>query len=431
MPPRRDRRAARGAPVAQATGAGRQLLVVEEVLVVSATVSTNLGEHLVDSERSSAPLYPALAKSTLSNLTIAGCGEPKEDCRNWVPTEFCSGSEMIEGTQHVCGRPHLTRHSCMSRTCPYCWRKWREKRLEKAFKRIVGYDMHTYLERNTGVSAASYGQRGGDKFAFEEKRVVHATVSFKEEDCLDREYSQIRSEAAELASEAGFNGFMLIPHHFRLSDEGINRLASEHDIEGKPSSGWWSLVIEEHPDEWREYTHAGLHFHVIGVTGDRWSGNEKLKEGQNVGGEEHLFKRIRDLDTLSDLKATVSYVLSHATPPEDSHVSTWYGDLAYNQFSPDSLSRVQHDRLCWLFEHDRAGDDEDTECPACGSTCSKPIHRAKELLRRRGTQIEYREELSVAYDWVCSDEYDEVKEVLNLKSKNQVRSVIGLPPPDD
>jgi biotin synthase-like enzyme len=40
--------------------------------------------------------------------------------------------------------------------------------------------------------------------------------------------------------------------------------------------------------------------------------------------------------------------------------------------------------------------------------------------------IEHREELSVAYDWVCTDEWEDRKEAIDLTTKTNVAACIGI-----
>ncbi len=374
---------------------------------------TDLEDFQLELDRGTSKLYPALAKTSLDNHIIAGQGEKGEDCGNWIPDSFCED----------CGKPVLAERECNKRTCPNCWENWRAKQVRSAFKRLVGYDLFHWKAKNQGASNEAYED-------LEEFRFVHSVVSFKDLDS-DESYEDVRERAKDLCKEAGYVGFILVPHHYRLDDDIKDELRAEgYNNEG----GFWKAVIDDELDlgGWCEYVVAGLHFHVIGFSGRRWSGDERLEEGQDVGLESDLFRRVRDLRGVEDVKRVLMYVSTHATPEStesgSKHWSSYSGELAYNKFSTEwsdkldkSLTSTENSYLDKLFNRsfDEDLEDEREECDNCGCSRFLDIWKANEYLKHV-SDVEFRDELERAFELAIG----EVKDPPDLSSKEAVKSYL-------
>jgi len=366
------------------------------------------------SAKSSAMCLPS-ADSELPE--IAGVGEHGEDCGDWAITGFCTHQH---DNGEYCGCPNLQKHRCGGRTCPICWKSWRGKRKDKAVKRLIGYDLYRYKIEEIGASARAYFIDGEDS-PTQKFRYYHSQVSI-DDDTLT--FSEARSEAAEKAREAGYDAFGMIPHHYRIPDEKKEELLEMYDINTR--GGYWRALIENHRSDWRDFVEEGLHFHVIGSVGRK--GSRKMKDGGEVSGgsDRVIVEHLRELETVGDVAASWSYVMSHATPPENTHYATWYGSISYQKFTPDDLTETTMSVFEEVLDHDGDDDGEDDgrECHACGSNEIEPIWQAQTFLNTLSASdtVRFRTPLDIAIEATLGEndpptERDELMDYLWLTEK--------------
>jgi hypothetical protein len=257
-------------------------------------------------------------------------------------------------------------------------------------KRLVGYDLDEYMQKNPGASAGSYFGNG-EKSQIKVNRMHHSTVSI-DDDSLS--FSEARSEAAETAKNAGYEAFGMIPHHYRITDEAKSELHEMYDV--STEGGFWKALIENHKSDWFEFVEEGLHFHVIGSVGKKFTEDSWMKNGKEVGGENVVVEHIRDLPKVEDLNTAWEYVMSHATPPEGRHYATWYGGISYQKFSPEDLSAISMEVMEDVISIDE--DKEEKECHACENEEIEPIWEAQSFINQTSESIRFRTSLDIAIE---------------------------------
>jgi hypothetical protein len=145
----------------------------------------------------------------------------------------------------------------------------------------------------------------------------------------EREYWDGRSKAAEIAQEKGWRGFSVIPHPYRVTDEGKERYHAED-----PEYGIW-VWLRNDVDGMSRYMKWSPHYHIVGATG------MDMEPAQDSDEWVYHFKRstepfdgTHDSDSHEDLYGLYRYLLSHTGYPEGStkQTTTWYGDLANSVF---------------------------------------------------------------------------------------------------
>jgi len=291
--------------------------------------------------------------------------------------------------REICGQPNVAQHQCDQRTCPRCWRRWSSQATYRAVSRMVAFD---------------WENGGEDMVHLDSNRWIHATISDRR--FHDMEPSEARSLGTALAKEAGVTGGTVIYHAYRIKDD-VKQLLRKENL-----TPFWEAVHNDELDlgSWIAYVKWSPHVHVIGTAGRRWSGDEQLREGQEVGTSDTVFKRIGDLDSVEDLVGATYYTLSHVSMPKGSHSNTWFGDLAYNVFS-GATDRVQGEidrRLATVSSslrkvvENQLNDGEKT-CDRCGEKGNfNPIWEAKDLLRDPTLEIRAGPALRRAYTWVTT-----------------------------
>jgi hypothetical protein len=174
------------------------------------------------------------------------------------------------------------------------------------------------------------------------RQVAHAYVSPPEGEVMtEREYWEGRSKAAEIAKSKGWRGFTVIPHPYRVTEEGKERYRAED-----PDYGIW-VWLRNDVEGMSRYTKWSPHYHIIGATG---ADMEPARDGDEWV---YQFKRsvesfdgVRDADSHEDLYGLCRYLLSHTGYPEGStkQTVTWYGDLANSVFVEDATEEWQNEK---------------------------------------------------------------------------------------
>jgi hypothetical protein len=174
------------------------------------------------------------------------------------------------------------------------------------------------------------------------RQAAHAVVSPAEGTVRNkRQFYEMKKEAAELAKEKGFRGFAVIPHPFRVTEEGKERYRSE-DRE----VGMWVWLRNEVEDR-EEYTYWSPHYHIIGMTtADMEEAKESDEMVYKMFRTFERFEGVRDADSHEDVYGAFRYLLSHTGYPEGSsrQVTTWHGDLANSVFVEDASEDWQNEK---------------------------------------------------------------------------------------
>lgn len=244
------------------------------------------------------------------NLPGMGAAGPR--CGEWYPAAVCTEAGHVDWTTHTCGR----------RCCPDCWGVWGKEAAVRATVRLQ-----------------AWRQQQPDDYR---RQVGHAILSPPDGEIMtERGYWEGRKRAAEWAERKGFKGFAVIPHGFRVTEEGMDRFRAED-----PDYGRW-VWLRNDVEEWRELTYWSPHYHVVGATsedmdpaadGDEWVYHFRRSV--------EAYEGIRDEEAHEDLYGLFRYLLSHATFPEEStkQVTTWYGTLANSVFVSEATEEWQYQK---------------------------------------------------------------------------------------
>lgn len=242
---------------------------------------------------------------------LPGQGDRGAGCGEFYPESVCE----------TCGEPSFAARVCGSRSCPDCWGAWAQKAAIRATRRIQAF-RHT----QSGVF----------------RQTAHAVVSPSEGDVMtERAFFEGRSRAAEIAREKGWRGFAVVPHPFRVTEEGKERYEC-----ADPDYGIW-VWLRNDVDDWREFTYWSPHYHIVGLTapnmepagdGDEWV-YRFIRSFESYDG-------VRDSGSHRDLYGGFRYLLSHTGYPEASRkqMVTWYGDLANSVFVDDAREEWQNQK---------------------------------------------------------------------------------------
>lgn len=250
---------------------------------------------------------------------LPGQGDSGHRCGEWVPSEVCD----------ECGHVGMMARSCGKRSCPNCWGMWAQQSSMRATVR---------------VQAFRYTQPDNFK-----RQVAHATVSPPEGEVrTKRQYWDGKKKAAEIAKEKGFRGFAVIPHPYRVKDEGKRRYEAEveRDSNGNPVYGVW-VWLRNDVEDMDRYIYWSPHYHIIGST------SQNMAEGSESDQWVYSFIRSlkpfdgsRDTEAHEDVYGTFRYLLSHTGYPEGStkQAVTWHGCLANSVFVEDATEDWQHEK---------------------------------------------------------------------------------------
>jgi hypothetical protein len=324
--------------------------------------------------------------------TIPGQGERPAGCGEWYPREFCPN----------CGQPHFGESRCGGRSCPKCWSSWTRDRTKSETIRLA---------------AARHVESGVDA------RAVHCVVSppagtvTTESDLRDA-----RKQAYRLAEKHGVRGGMAIEHGYRVKEE-VQEVFAQLKAADLTEHGLWKW-IREHRRDWRRLTYWSPHFHIIGLCRDFKPNSPDEDDGyvvQRLSTVDHY--RLTDPNGYESMVRCTWYQLSHATfnKQTNSHAITWFGELAYNKFSPeqavsagvyDTIERFTEEALDWAEEEEEDGEGLQ---PDGGETCErdgcqgqlKPIWEAGLALQDPGwcenIGRQQQRKLTIAWEWAIGD----------------------------
>ena len=243
---------------------------------------------------------------------LPGQGDRGAGCGEYRPKAVCE----------TCGEPDFMARKCGARSCPDCWGMWARDGAIRATVRLQGFrytqppDWH--------------------------RQVAHAIVSPPEGEVqTEREYWEGRSKAAKVAQEKGWRGFSVVPHPYRVTEEGKERYRA-----ADPDYGIW-VWLRNDIEGMSRYTKWSPHYHIIGATGaDMEPARESDEWVYHFRRSTDPFDGIRDSGSHEDLYGLFRYLLSHTGYPEGStkQTVTWYGNLANNVFVEDATEAWQHEK---------------------------------------------------------------------------------------
>jgi hypothetical protein len=253
-----------------------------------------------------------LKKWGVTDWRLPGQGEPGPRCGEWYAESVCESCGYLGAGTHVCGR----------RSCPDCWGVWANESGVRAAHRVQSY---RYTQPDDW-----------------HRQVAHAVVSAPEGEVMnERQFWEGRSKAAEIAEEKGFRGCAVIPHPYRVTDEG-----QEEYERADPDYGIWVWLRNEVEDMDR-YIYWSPHYHIVGPTGADMDPAEDSDEWvYHFMRSVEPFEGVRDADSHEDLYGLFRYLLSHTGFPAEStkQATTWYGDLANSVFVEDATEEWQHEK---------------------------------------------------------------------------------------
>ena len=243
---------------------------------------------------------------------LPGQGDRGAGCGEWYPEAVCE----------TCGEPRFTSRVCGARSCPDCWGVWAKDAAVRATVRLQAF---RYTQPNDW-----------------HRQVAHAYVSPPEGEVMtEREYWEGRSKAAEIAKSKGWRGFTVIPHPYRVTEEGKERYRAED-----PDYGIW-VWLRNDVEGMSRYTKWSPHYHIIGATGaDMEPARDSDEWVYQFKRSVESFDGVRDADSHEDLYGLCRYLLSHTGYPEGStkQTVTWYGDLANSVFVEDATEEWQNEK---------------------------------------------------------------------------------------
>jgi hypothetical protein len=247
----------------------------------------------------------------------------------------------------------------------------------------------------------------------------------------EREFYDGRSKAAEIASEKGFRGFAIVPHPWRVTDDGKDewRENVERDDDGDPAVGVWVWLRNEFTEhELKERIYWSPHYHIIGVTTPNMDPGGEDSDGEWV----YQFRRsltpfegIRDSESHEDLYGAFRYLMSHTGFPEGStkQAVTWYGDLANSKFVEEASEDWQIEKPSEgvrsalqreiekvagptdIDESDESGAQDDSsddigDCPCddCDGVLID-VFDVKDYLRHNEPPPDVADRMEAAYEW--------------------------------
>jgi hypothetical protein len=322
---------------------------------------------------------------------LPGQGDRGAGCGEWYPDAVCE----------TCGEPRFASRVCGARSCPDCWGVWAKESGVRATVRVQAY---RYTQPNDW-----------------NRQVAHAIVSPPEGEVrTEREYWEGRSEAAEMARSKGWRGFAVIPHPYRVTEEGKERFRAED-----PEYGIW-VWLRNDVEGMSRYLKWSPHYHIVGATGaDMEPAKDSDEWVYHFRRSVESFDGVRDADSHEDVYGLFRYLLSHTGFPAEStkQTTTWYGDLANSVFVEDATEGYQYEKPSKgvrdaLERHiegvagveveedegDGGGSDDDDgtvgECPVEGCDGHLiDVFDIEAYLRQTDPPPEVRERMQVARDW--------------------------------
>jgi hypothetical protein len=253
------------------------------------------------------------------------------------------------------------------------------------------------------------------------RQAAHAIVSPPEGEVrTEEEYWDGRARAAEVAQSKGWRGFSVIPHPYRVTEEGKERFRAED-----PEYGIW-VWLRNDVEGMSRYTYWSPHYHIVGMTGaDMEPAKDDDEWVYHFRRSVERFESVCDRESHEDVYGLYRYLLSHTGYPEGSakQTVTWYGDLANSVFVEDATEEWQNEKPSEDVLSDLEGeveavagktddedegdaeavldeDDEVGEC--CEGDCDGlliDVFDLDQYLRQNDPPPEVRRSMETARDW--------------------------------
>lgn len=253
-----------------------------------------------------------LAPFGVTAWELPGQGDRGAGCGEWYPEAVCE----------ACGEPRFSTRVCGARSCPDCWGVWAKESAVRATVRVQAF---RYTQPKDW-----------------HRQAAHAIISPPEGEVrTEREYWEGRSRAAEMARSKGWRGFAVIPHPYRVTEEGKERYRAED-----PEYGIW-VWLRNDVEGMKRYTYWSPHYHIVGATG---ADMEPAKDSDDwvyhFRRSVEPFGGTRGSDSHEDVYGLFRYLLSHTGYPEGStkQTVTWYGGLANSVFVEDATEEWQNEK---------------------------------------------------------------------------------------
>lgn len=438
-----------------------------------ASLSPTDSQQITD-ERWDGPRLPERVERLANAPTLVAKGEPLEECGTLGSQAVCGNAPDAD---RVCGRPVPLLQRCHRPACPKCWYAWVERAAVRMTHALLKADLAWWLTANPGASPWDWAENVlEDDGHVQFLRFVDGQVSFQKDQGegwvgLDR-YKEARSDACDVAKDAGITGGFRVPHPYRIRDTAKAKLRGEGYGEWGENGSLWDGVRED-PCEvgWRQYVEGGLHTHFIGWTGQRGTVDANVDETpEGVVLERFGANReTGDPDTVRELHRVCRYPLTHAAAPEDApRVTNRFGDAhgAAKQRADNILKELtrggvkgadlvdQADRAVDHVLDEILGEDSgdgEMQCPACQGRDWMSIWDARDLhaahedghleldhadeleiaraLMQFGPESKVPRILAVKKGFLERDEDGELPEI-DLEDPDDVHRLMGLDPPD-
>jgi hypothetical protein len=270
-------------------------------------------EAAIESEPAPGEWSESLEPFGMTAWELPGYGDRGAGCGEWYPEAVCE----------TCGEPTFGSRVCGKRSCPDCWGVWAKEAAVRGTVRIQAF---------------RYTQPPDWR-----RQAAQAVVSPPEGDVrTPRQFWEGRKRAAEIAERKGWRGFTVIPHPFRVTEEGKQRYREED-----PECGIWVWLRNEVEGGVSRYAYWSPHYHIVGITGaDMEPAKESDAWAYNFVRSLEALEGVHDRESHEDLYGLFRYLLSHTGYPEGStkQVVTWYGDLANNVFVEDAAKEWQNEK---------------------------------------------------------------------------------------
>lgn len=249
----------------------------------------------------------------VTSWELPGYGDRGAGCGEWYAEAVCE----------TCGEPQFASRTCGKRSCPDCWGVWGKEAAVRGTVRIQGF---RYTQPEDW-----------------HRQAAHAVISPPEGAVRSKkQYWDGRKKAAEIAERKGWRGFTVIPHPYRVTEEG-----KQEYREADPDYGIWVWLRNDVEGGVSRYTYWSPHYHIVGVTG---ADMEPAREGDewtySFIRSVESFEGVRDRESHGDLYGLLRYLLSHTGYPAGStkQVVTWYGDLANSVFVENATETWQNEK---------------------------------------------------------------------------------------
>jgi hypothetical protein len=243
---------------------------------------------------------------------LPGQGDRGAGCGEYRPMAVCE----------TCGEPEFRARVCGKRSCPDCWGVWARDAAVRATARVQGF-RHT--QPPDWHRQAAHGVMSPPEGAVKTKR----------------EFWKGKKKAAEMAKEKGWRGFSVIPHPYRVTEEGKERYREED-----PDYGIW-VWLRNDVEGMSRYIYWSPHYHIVGVTGaDMDPANDGDDWVYYFRRSVESFEGTRDRESHEDVYGLYRYLLSHTGYPAEStkQVVTWYGSLANSVFVENATEEWQREK---------------------------------------------------------------------------------------